>query len=211
MPRIKAPSKSKCLRPKATAELPLFEPIDFSKQCIWVVKGVDEGHAILRSRNFSLDIYEKVEADEALTHQFMMAPSLEHLRYRRAIAKVFCKAFVSRMRTEILDPIADEVAYTALRQANTRGSVIFFKDCVWHYQTAAIYRLAGLDRESGDEIVAGFRLLQSAADGSRQPDASATQRYVQARAAELLTQPRHQGIALLPDILALPEVRRLDD
>ncbi|WP_167480864.1 cytochrome P450 [Mesorhizobium waimense] len=189
-----------------------FEPIGYSAATGgWVVRGVAEGHQILNSENFGLDVYDEIEADHAKVHTFMMAAPPLHLTYRRALATAFHRAVVARMETTILDPAAGATAEAVIRRIKEEGSAALVTECIWPYQSSVIYHLSGIARDAGDEIVAGFRLLHAVSAAQSDHDPRDVTAYVHGRTAELLGDARSRGAGLLPDILATPEIAALDD
>ncbi|MQX93318.1 cytochrome P450 [Sinorhizobium meliloti] len=189
-----------------------FEAIDRSAVTgAWVVRGVSEGHQILNSKNFGLDIYDEMEADHAKVHTFMMAPPPSHLTYRRALAMAFRRNVVARMEAAILDPAACAIAEAAIRRVKAEGSAAFVEECLWPYQSTVIYRLSGLNRDAGDELVACFRLLHAASTAPSDHDPRDVLIYVHSRSADILGAARSRGNGLLPDILGTPEITALND
>ena len=112
---------------------------------------------------------------------------------------------------KFLYPLADAVIRSATDQTGTCKKISLITDCIWPYQTTAIYGAFGVESAAGDEIVAAFRVLHAAAASDAEADTIHVISYVHRRATELLAESRRSGKGFLRDVISSPEIAVLDE
>ncbi len=173
--------------------------VSFSPQHnAWIIRGLAEARAILLSRRFSSNAYAKFGSDIGQGNNMLMASGVRHKLLKHLFSRYISSRVGIFQRTS-LRPIARQL----LPRVVPQDTKLLLSGYVYPYYRESVYRIIGLKRDQGDEIVACMRVARAMSEqqGSNSADAQAAHQILAERVKEIYQQTSGHGRGVISDII----------